>query len=91
MREGPFQALSLSFSFSSPSLPPSSLPFPLFSDKSQARQVGSLLRNGFPDFFAVIKGSRAREGVGQRDLRHETGLDGLPDTVSDQLLLSSEF
>lgn len=57
-----------------------------FHKSHAARQVGSLLRNGFPDFFAVIKGSRDGVGNDQRDFHHETWLDGLPDTRDQPLL-----
>jgi len=72
MRKGPFGSrVLLSFSSSPPSL--SSLilclrhRFSLFYYPSAAlrcRQVGSLLRNGFPNFFATIKGPR-RSGIAE--------------------------
>jgi len=60
MRKGPFGLRVLSFS---------SLSVPLFSLSYyplvalRYRQVGSLLRNGFPDFFATIK-RPFRSGIG---------------------------
>lgn len=60
-------------SSSLPFNPPPTSPPNLWSfHKSHARQVGSLLRNGFPDFFAAIKGTPGvRVGNGQRDFHHE--------------------
>lgn len=88
----PFSLRLPSPPFACPSLAPSlhvlTPPSPRPFHKSYARQVGSLLRNGFPDFFAAIKGF-ARVGADQRDLRHETGLDGSLDTREQPLFAIS--